>query len=80
MTSPQMHEISLDAITGLQKVSLKARNEQMSKGEYKTKSLKHRPDPSQPKLKNPVGLKPNYRRPNTLVESRNSNKFYASKG
>lgn len=57
MTSPQMHEISLDAITGLQKDSLKARNEQMSKGEYKTKSLKHRPDPSQPKLKKPSWIK-----------------------
>ncbi len=57
MTSPQMHEISLDAITGLQKDSLKARNEQMSKGEYKTKSLKHRPDPNQPKLKKPSWIK-----------------------
>ncbi|MGC9386651.1 MAG: lipoyl synthase [Hydrogenovibrio sp.] len=61
MSAPQTHEITLESITGRQKhaaqPSLKTRNEQMSKGEYKTKSLKHRPNPEQPKLKKPHWIK-----------------------
>lgn len=57
MSTPQYQEVSLDSISGLQKNSLKARNESMSKGEYKTKSLKNRPDPTQPKLKKPSWIK-----------------------
>lgn len=57
MSTSQYQEISLDSISGLQANSLKARNESMSKGEYKTKSLKNRPDPTQPKLKKPSWIK-----------------------
>jgi lipoic acid synthetase len=52
MSAPNYQEISLDAVAGL-----KARNQAMSKGEYKTKSLRHKPDPSQPKLKKPRWIK-----------------------
>ncbi|UQB41767.1 lipoyl synthase [Thiomicrospira microaerophila] len=41
-------EIKLDQIGGL-----KTRNQQMSKGEYKTKSLKHKPDPERERLQKP---------------------------
>ena len=41
-------EIKLDQITGL-----KQRNESMPKGEYKTKSLKNKPDPQRERLKKP---------------------------
>lgn len=41
-------EITLDTIGGL-----KARNQAMSKGEYKTKALKHRPDPERERLAKP---------------------------
>lgn len=44
----QIHEISLEQISGL-----KQRNQAMSKGEYKTKSLKHKPDPTHARLKKP---------------------------
>lgn len=54
MSSPQYHEISLESLTSQ---SLKARNSQMSKGEYKTKSLKNLPDSDQPKLKKPSWIK-----------------------
>jgi len=53
-TAPQYQEISLDKIGGL---SLKERNAQMSKGEYKTKSLKHKPDPNAQKLRKPKWIK-----------------------
>lgn len=53
MTAPQIQEISVDQLTQ----SLKSRQATMSKGEYKTKSLKNRPDPSQPKLKKPAWIK-----------------------
>ena len=49
---PQIQEISLDSIG-----NLKARNEAMPKGQYKTKSLKHRPDPTADKLKKPSWIK-----------------------
>lgn len=49
---PQTQEIRLDQIG-----NLKARNQAMPKGEYKTKSLKHRPDPNAPKLKKPRWIK-----------------------
>lgn len=49
---PQIQEISLDSIG-----NLKARNQAMPKGQYKTKSLKHRPDPSAEKLKKPRWIK-----------------------
>ena len=55
---PQFQEIRIDQIgnqSGNQ--SLKDRNQSMSKGEYKTKSLKHRPDPEAPKLKKPRWIK-----------------------
>lgn len=54
MSEPQYQEITLDKIGGL---SLKTRNSQMSKGEYKTKSLKHKPDPTEPKLRKPKWIK-----------------------
>lgn len=54
MSGPQFQEISLESLTGQ---SLKARNQAMSKGEYKTKSLKNRPNPEQPKLKKPRWIK-----------------------
>ncbi|MDX1796915.1 MAG: lipoyl synthase, partial [Hydrogenovibrio sp.] len=62
MSAPNYQEIGLDDISGLKRAkpangSLKERNQMMSKGEYKTKSLKHRPDPSQPKLKKPAWIK-----------------------
>ena len=52
---PQIQEIGLDAIGNLS--SLRARNESMPKGQYKTKSLKHRPDPTAEKLKKPRWIK-----------------------
>lgn len=54
MSAPQFQEISLDQIGGL---SLRERNAAMSKGEYKTKSLKNRPDPQAKKLKKPRWIK-----------------------
>ena len=54
MSGPQYQEISLESLTSQ---SLKARNSEMSKGEYKTKSLKHKPDPETPKLKKPSWIK-----------------------
>lgn len=53
MTAPQYQEISVEQLTQ----NLKSRNAQMSKGEYKTKSLKNKPDPTQPKLKKPAWIK-----------------------
>jgi lipoic acid synthetase len=53
--SPQFQEIALDAIGN--RSSLKARNQAMPKGQYKTKSLKHRPDPAAEKLKKPRWIK-----------------------
>ncbi|MDR9499091.1 MAG: lipoyl synthase [Hydrogenovibrio sp.] len=52
MSASNYQEISLDSISGL-----KARNQAMSKGEYKTKSLRHKPDPTQPRLKKPKWIK-----------------------
>lgn len=52
---PQFQEISLDSIGNRE--SLKARNEAMPKGQYKTKSLKHRPDPNAEKLQKPRWIK-----------------------
>lgn len=49
---PQRQEISIDQIG-----SLKERNAAMPKGQYKTKSLKHRPDPNAEKLKKPRWIK-----------------------
>ncbi len=49
---PQYQEIKLDQIG-----NLKARNKTMPKGQYKTKSLKNRPDPLAPKLKKPRWIK-----------------------
>ena len=49
---PQTQEISLDQIG-----HLKTRNQAMPKGQYKTKSLKNRPDPTAEKLKKPVWIK-----------------------
>ena len=49
---PQRQEIRIEQIG-----SLKARNAEMSKGEYKTKSLKHRPDPDAEKLQKPRWIK-----------------------
>ncbi|BBN60263.1 lipoyl synthase [Hydrogenovibrio marinus] len=63
MSAPNFQEIPVNQITGLTKTSdeassdLKQRREEMSKGEYKTKSLKHKPDPSAPKLKKPTWIK-----------------------
>ncbi len=53
MSAPQYQEITVDQLTQ----SLKSRNANMSKGEYKTKSLKNKPDPTQPKLKKPAWIK-----------------------
>ncbi|VAW48064.1 Lipoyl synthase [hydrothermal vent metagenome] len=49
---PQIQEIKLDQIG-----NLKARNQAMPKGQYKTKSLKNRPDPAAQKLKKPAWIK-----------------------
>ncbi len=49
---PERQEIPIEQIG-----SIKARNAAMSKGEYKTKSLKHRPDPEAEKLKKPRWIK-----------------------
>lgn len=49
MSTPQYQEISVD--------SIKQRNQAMSKGEYKTKSLKNKPNPNTPKLKKPRWIK-----------------------
>lgn len=51
----QFQEITLDQIGGLN--SLKQRNAQMSKGEYKTKSLKNRPDPGRERLAKPSWIR-----------------------
>lgn len=48
----QIQEITLDQISGL-----KARNAAMSKGEYKTKSLKNRPDPERDRLAKPSWIR-----------------------
>ncbi|WFE69079.1 lipoyl synthase [Thiomicrospira sp. R3] len=45
-------EITLEQIGGL-----KARNQMMSKGEYKTKSLKHKPDPERTRLNKPSWIR-----------------------
>lgn len=50
--APERQEIPIDQIG-----SLKSRNALMSKGEYKTKSLKHKPDPTTEKLKKPRWIK-----------------------
>ncbi len=55
MSNPQIQEIGIDQIGNLS--SLKARNEAMPKGQYKTKSLKHRPDPNAERLKKPRWIK-----------------------
>ncbi len=52
---PQIQEIGLEQIGNRQ--SLKERNETMPKGQYKTKSLKHRPDPNAERLKKPKWIK-----------------------
>lgn len=52
---PQIQEIGLDQIGNSQ--SLKQRNDSMPKGQYKTKSLKHRPDPNAERLKKPKWIK-----------------------
>ena len=52
---PQIQEINLSDIGNLS--SLKAKNEAMPKGQYKTKSLKHRPDPTAERLKKPRWIK-----------------------
>lgn len=52
---PQIQEISLDQIGNRQ--SIKQRNSAMPKGQYKTKSLKHRPDPNAERLKKPKWIK-----------------------
>lgn len=48
----QYQEISLDQISGL-----KARNAAMSKAEYKTKSLKHKPDPQRERIAKPSWIR-----------------------
>jgi len=50
--APQFQEISIEQIG-----NLKSRNQAMPKGQYKTKSLKHRPDPTAKKLKKPAWIK-----------------------
>ncbi|MDG6777495.1 lipoyl synthase [Thiomicrorhabdus sp. zzn3] len=56
--SPQIQEIGLDAIGNRKHdQSLKERNQAMPKGQYKTKSLKHRPDPNAERLKKPRWIK-----------------------
>lgn len=58
MSAPQFQEIRLEDIKSHKsKVSLKDRQSEMSKGEYKTKSLKQRPDPTAPKLRKPAWIK-----------------------
>lgn len=52
MSAPNYQEISITDIKGL-----KAKNAEMSKGEYKTKSLKYRSDPEAPRLKKPNWIK-----------------------
>lgn len=52
---PQIQEIGLDAIGNSK--SLKEQLQSMPKGQYKTKSLKHRPDPTADKLKKPRWIK-----------------------
>ncbi|BBP45385.1 lipoyl synthase [Thiosulfatimonas sediminis] len=52
---PQRQEIQLEQIGNLS--NLKERNAAMPKGQYKTKSLKLRPDPEAPKLKKPRWIK-----------------------
>ena len=47
MKNVDYHEIPLESL------SLKARNAQLPKGAYKTKALKHRPDPNTPRLPKP---------------------------
>ncbi|QKI89679.1 lipoyl synthase [Thiomicrorhabdus xiamenensis] len=49
---PQRQEITIEQIG-----SIKERNAAMPKGQYKTKSLKHRPDPNAEKLKKPRWIK-----------------------
>ena len=41
---PQIQEIGIDSIGN--RKSLKEQNQAMPKGQYKTKSLKHRPEPT----------------------------------
>lgn len=60
--SIERQEISVDQIDQISNLSgqsnrLKARNAAMPKGQYKTKSLKHRPDPEAKKLKKPRWIK-----------------------
>ncbi len=57
MNSAHYQEISLDSLTLSPLKALKARNKAMSKGEYKTKSLRNKPDPTAPKLKKPRWIK-----------------------
>lgn len=52
---PQIQEIGIDSIGN--RKSLKEQNQAMPKGQYKTKSLKHRPDPTAEKLKKPRWIK-----------------------
>lgn len=52
----QVQEIFIDSIKPLS-LSLKERNDAMSKGEYKTKSLKIKPNSGLPKLKKPRWIK-----------------------
>lgn len=52
---PQIQEIGIEQIGNRQ--SLKERNQAMPKGQYKTKSLKHRPDPNAERLKKPRWIK-----------------------
>lgn len=47
MSSPQYQEIPLEQL------SLRARNAALPKGAYKTRALRHRPDPNAPRLKKP---------------------------
>lgn len=51
-----LQEISIDSIKPIS-LSIKERNAAMSKGEYKTKSLRHMPKNDQPKLKKPRWIK-----------------------
>lgn len=57
---PQIQEIGIEQIgnsRSSQSQSLKERNQSMPKGQYKTKSLKHRPDPNAERLKKPRWIK-----------------------
>ncbi|WP_127471055.1 lipoyl synthase [Thiomicrorhabdus aquaedulcis] len=61
-SSPQYQEISIDSIGNSSRstdglLSLKSQNQAMPKGQYKTKSLKNRPDPEAEKLKKPRWIK-----------------------